>query len=99
MGGEKVLDMLSSPWDPGRHHTALCCGAQVLDSPVLRAVVIFSLSSVGKKLLLVFFHVPSRDGKGTHSENPKRALLKGPPTTAFVVQKLRFRSALCSQLS
>lgn len=36
-------------------HAASCCGTLVLDSPVVRAVVIFSLSSVGKKLLLVFF--------------------------------------------
>lgn len=79
VGGEKVLDMFSLPWGPGRHHAASCCGAQVLDSPVLRAVVIFSLSSVGKKLLLVIFHGSRRDGK----ENPKRALLEGPPTTGL----------------
>lgn len=81
-------------------HTASCCGTQVLDSPVVRAVVIFSLSSVGKKLLLVFFFSWfQKGGEGTHSENPKRAFLEGPPTTAFVVQKLRFHSVLCSQLS
>lgn len=79
VGGEKVLDMLSFPWGPGRHNTAACCGAQVLDSPVLRAVVLFSLPSVGKKLLLDFFHAPIREGKEHTVRIPREPFSKVLP--------------------
>lgn len=60
-------------------HTASCCGTQVLDSPVVRAVVIFSLSSVGKKLLVFFFHGSRREGKEHTVRIPREPFSKVLP--------------------
>lgn len=86
--------MLSPAWDLGKHCTASSHG-----SSALSAVVTLFLSSVGKKLLLGLVRAPNREGKEHTMRIPREPFLKAPPTTAFLVHKLRFGTAVCSQLS